>query len=41
MRAVWRALRWCWRKIDGWMDDIIEEKRRFVEENGDSPTGWG
>jgi hypothetical protein len=41
MRAGWRALRWCWRKVKKWADDMIEEKRRYVDENGPDPTGWG
>jgi hypothetical protein len=36
-----RPLRWIWRKIKEWADDILEEKRRYVEENGEDPTGWG
>lgn len=38
---MWRAVRWCGRKVREWVDDVLDERRRYVEENGEDPTGWG
>ena len=39
--VMWRAARWCGRKMREWVDDVLDERRRYVEENGEDPTGWG
>jgi len=36
-----RTVRWCWRKVRALTKDILEERQRSVEDEGESPTGWG